>query len=673
MAFSPFIGLPLSNKRSARLKFAEGTRLLIVGNGMVSVKFCQLMVQASLHHRYDITVIGEEDMPAYDRIRLSTFVDHRDASQLSLESEEWYDEHGITLQTGTRVDKLDRSLNAVHLSDGKVLNYDILILATGSRPFVPEIPGIDLPNVHVYRTISDIEAIISASEGKESATIIGGGLLGLEAAQAVQKLGLKPSVVERARFLMPQQLNESAAGILEGFVRAQEIELYLEKPPKEIRSRDEALELCFEDGSTHPTDLVIVSAGIVPESELAKEAGLDTGIRGGVLVNNQLETTDPNIFAIGECAHYLGRVYGLAAPGYAMAKHLVRRLRGERVLPFAKPDLSTRLKMLGVDVVTIGDPLDEGRRVEFSDEQGYRMLLLSPRLELLGALGVGEWAESAMIQSLYVDGATIRPSEIIRFEAKGLVSETMAATPVTEWPDGRMVCNCLSVSKGEILSCALTHGQDADRVQNLTGASGVCGSCRPLVEQLCGAPVTKGANTAKVRALLILSLTALLAVVVTAMAPPMEMADSVESWWYKVDIFWRDHIVKQVTGYGLMAVFLLGLLLSLRKRFSWFRFGAFASWRLFHVAFGVVALIMLFAHTGFRFGQNLNFWLMFTFVSLNLLGALAGVVAAIEGRGVSAAAMRARRIRPILTYAHLILFWPLPVLLTFHILSVYLY
>ena len=151
------------------------------------------------------------------------------------------------------------------------------------------------------------------------------------------------------------------------------------------------------------------------------------------------------------------------------------------------------------------------------------------------------------------------------------------------------------------------------------------------------------------------------------------MADSVESWRYRVDQFWRDNVIKQITGYSLMGIFLIGLLLSLRKRFKWFRFGHFAYWRVFHTAFGVVALIALFIHTGFRFGHNLNFWLMFTFVALNLLGALAGIFAAIESKGTTKAALTARRFRPALTYLHLALFWPLPVLLTFHILSVYFY
>jgi len=227
------------------------------------------------------------------------------------------------------------------------------------------------------------------------------------------------------------------------------------------------------------------------------------------------------------------------------------------------------------------------------------------------------------------------------------------------------------VKKGDVLACVTVHGGDPDKVQNLTGASSVCGSCRPLVAQLCGAPATTTGNPKRAQRLLFLSIAALVVALVTAMATPMSMADSVESWWYKVDLFWRDSLVKQITGFSLVGVVLLGLLLSLRKRFTWFRFGHFASWRVFHVAFGITALVVLFAHTGFHFGQNLN--LMFTFVSLNVLGALVGVVAAIESRGVSQAALRARQIRPILTYAHLILFWPLPVLLTFHILSVYLY
>ncbi|MEM7385764.1 MAG: (2Fe-2S)-binding protein, partial [Verrucomicrobiota bacterium] len=240
-------------------------------------------------------------------------------------------------------------------------------------------------------------------------------------------------------------------------------------------------------------------------------------------------------------------------------------------------------------------------------------------------------------------------------------------------PDSRIICNCLRISKGEILTCVSESGCGADGVADRTGASTVCGSCRPLIDQICGGGFPSRKSAVSFRSLLFVSIAALCVVLLTVMAPPVAMADSVESLRFRFDQFWRDPLVKQISGFSLLGIFLIGLLLSLRKRFAWFRIGRFAKWRFFHASFGLLALVALFFHTGFRFGHNLNFWLMFTFVGLNLLGAVAGVVTAIESSGVSSVALRARRFRPFLTYAHIILFWPLPVLLTFHILSVYLY
>ncbi|MDQ8192019.1 FAD-dependent oxidoreductase [Roseibacillus persicicus] len=668
---SAFHGQAKSNKASRIPALPKGSRLLVIGNGMVGGKFCEYLTQSKVFSNLEVTVVGKEPYPAYDRINLSSYVVHQDARQLIFKSAEWYQEKGITLLTNTEAIEIAPDLKCVTLSNGQKLNYDVLVLATGSRPFVPPIEGKDSSKVFLYRNISDLAKIVAAAKEKERAAVIGGGLLGLEAAQAVQKLGLQASVIERASFLMPRQLNQPASSLLRKSIEAQGIELFLNKGSTVIQEEPNGLTLEFDKGAPLSCDLVIISAGITPNSELAKEAGLDTGLRGGIVVDNHFETSHPEIFAIGECALLDGSIYGLAAPGYAMARHLVARLEGQRSKPFTNPDLSTRLKMLGVDVVTIGDPLEEGRRVEFETDEVYRMLIIGPKGELKGGLGVGAWPEGGKIQSLYATRQLIRKKEEEYFAAEGLLLPGGGETPVAQWPDDRIVCNCMGVNKGQLVSCLKKCRNDPQLLANETGASTVCGSCEPLLHELCGSPNSTKPKGSK--ALLTFSSLALLAALITILAPPPAMADSVESWWYQVDKFWRESVIKQITGFSLMGIFLIGLLLSLRKRFKWFRFGHFAHWRVFHTIFGLTSLVALFVHTGFRFGHNLNFWLMLTFVGLNLLGAFAGILAALEGAGTSRTALTARRFRPILTYAHLALFWPLPVLLTFHILSVYLY
>ena len=662
-----------SRHPSRRPALPRGSRLIVIGNGMVGCRFCEALVELGLHQHLAITVIGAENQPAYDRIKLSSYVDHRSATRLILKDAAWYAAHAIDLRLGASVDAVDRQWKNVTLSTGDVLPYDFLVFATGSRPFLPPIAGADLPGVHVYRTLADLDRIISAAEGKHSAVVIGGGLLGLEAAQAVAKLGLHAIVVERARHLMPQQLNEAAAAILQHNVEAQRIRLVLGCSSTTIHSSGDHLRLEFDGDRDLETDLVIVSAGIQPNSELADDAGLAVGARGGITVNAHLETEDPAVFAIGECALLHGRVWGLAAPGYAMARHLAARLAGQRVAPLPEPDLSTRLKMLGADVVTIGSPLEEGTRHEFRDESRYRLLLTGRGGELLGALGVGPWPEDGRVRSLYEEGARLRPTEIEHFLATGDLILSGSLSRVAEWPDHRVVCNCTGATKGRLVACLARCGRDPSKLAEETGASTVCGSCRPLVEELCGGESSAPARPVAARALMTASVLGLILVLLALLAPPLPAADSVVSWRFRLEQLWRDNFLKQVTGYSLAAVFTVGLLFSLRKRLRWFRIGHFARWRAFHAWFGVLSLAALFAHTGFRFGHNLNFWLMLCFVALNLLGAAAGMVAAVESRGTSSAALAARRFRPALVWAHVVLFWPLPVLLVFHVLSVYLY
>ena len=665
-----FQGIVRQPRASRRTTPPKGSRLVVVGNGMVGAKFCEALIDEELHENFEITVIGEEPQPAYNRVKLSTYVDHRTSSSLEIFPRSWYEDHGIELITGTRALSINRESKILTLDSGAPLPYDELILATGSRPFIPPIPGHDSRKVLLYRTIADLEKIIVYASGKKSAAVIGGGLLGLEAAQALQSLGLKTTVIERANFLMPQQLDQSAADLLQKKVLDQGITLQLGVQNTSIAETLEGLSLTLDDILSLDVDLVLISAGITPNSELAETAGLPTGIRGGIVVNDHLETEDSHIFAIGECALLHGRIYGLVAPGYTMAKHLAARLSGKKLGPLPPLDMSTRLKMLGVDVTTIGEPLQEGRRVEYIKDRTYRLLTFGPKRRLLGALAIGPWSENGQVQSHYLNQLKVSRKQEAQFLESGRLFPDQPVENPSAWPSTRLVCNCLGVTKGQISACLASCQKDPERIASSTGASTVCGSCRPLLDQLCGSSSTVKKPRIATAALLGTSFLALLAALYSLLFPGAPIANSVQSTWYEINQLWRDNFIKQITGYSLVGVFLIGLIISLRKRFKWFTWGKFTTWRFFHAAFGLISLGALWVHTGFHFGANLNFWLMAVFVLLNLLGAVVGIVAALESKGTWPLA---RRLRPILTWSHIILFWPLPVLITFHVMSVYLY
>lgn len=656
----------LRSKRSA-----TSGNLVVVGNGIASLRFCEEAVACGLHKHCRITVIGGERHPAYDRVRLSNYVKVRSPEPLIFHPAEWYADHGITLHTGDPVAAIFPDARRMISEEGREFFYDELVLATGSSAFVPPIPGVDLPGVFVYRTLADLDGIIAAASGARTAAVIGGGLLGLEAAQALENLGLKTTIIERAGFPMPRQLNATAGEMITRRIEALGLRFCGGFSTREIRKADAGLELVAENGEAVAADLIVISAGISPNSSIAEEAGIPCGVRGGVLVDDGLLTADPHIRAIGECALHRGQIYGLAAPAAAMARHAARALAGRKTPPFEIPDLSTRLKMLGVEVVTVGNAIDRGDVIEFSAGDCYRLVTLDANRIPVGALGIGEWPESSLVHGWYLEGRALRKREIERFLESGMFDPAGAGASVTAWPEERLVCNCMQVSKGALCHAMASGACSPDRLAAMTGASTVCGSCMPLLDELCGAPVS--ARRGFPATLLIVVAAVALLVVVSVFIIRIPYATSVESWNFRLDRLWSDTRPKQITGYSLLGVSLLGLLISLRKRLPRFRFGAFAKWRVFHSAFGLVSLAVLFAHTGFRFGSNLNATLMASFVGLNLLGALAGVAAGLETRGAPRAAMFARRVRPGLTVAHYVFFWPLPVLLAFHIASAYLY
>ena len=328
-------------------------RIVVIGNGMVGHRFCDRIASLGVTKQYRVTVIGEEPRPAYDRVNLTAFFQGKTADDLSLASSSWYEEHGIELRTGVRVESIDRQGHLVCLSDGQSLPYDALVLATGSAPFVPEIPGLPKHGVFVYRTIEDLEGIREYAAKARSVSVIGGGLLGLEAAKAMLDLNLETSVVEFAPRLMPRQLNEQASSVLQRHLETLGLRILLNRRIHSVEGNGSVTGLRLADEDVLGSDMIIVSAGIRPRDELARDCGLAVGQRGGVVVDDELRTSDPDVYAIGEVALHNGVIYGLVAPGYQMADALASTFAGTPKT-FTGSDFSTKLKILGVDVANFG-------------------------------------------------------------------------------------------------------------------------------------------------------------------------------------------------------------------------------------------------------------------------------------------------------------------------------
>ncbi|MEL7160692.1 MAG: nitrite reductase large subunit NirB, partial [Bacteroidota bacterium] len=471
-------------------------KIILIGNGMVGHKFCELFSRHPRRQDFSLLVFGEERRPAYDRVHLSEYFSDRDADRLSLASTDWYAEQGIELRCGECVTELNPNAKRITTATGKTSTYDYLVLATGSRPFVPPIPGRDKKGVFVYRTIEDLDGILDyASTLREkpdaAATVMGGGLLGLEAAKATMDLGLKSHVVEFAPRLMPRQLDEQGAAVLNDTLTDLGLEVHCAKNTSRIGGNGRITHLEFNDETELKTDMLIISAGIRPRDELARQAGIEVGPRGGILADPQLRTSAPDIFVIGEAALYREMIYGLVAPGYEMARVALGTIM-EDASAGTMPetiDMSTKLKLIGTDVASFGEAFtspETARTIVFHDEVGkvYKRINISKDgKRLLGGILVGDAADYNMLHQIVQNNMPLPPQpEDLILGARGGAD---AGAGVLDLPDAAVICSCENVSKGQITE--LLDSGEAQSVKDLgtcCKAGTGCGGCKPMLTDL---------------------------------------------------------------------------------------------------------------------------------------------------------------------------------------------
>jgi nitrite reductase (NADH) large subunit len=446
-------------------------RLVVVGNGMVGQRFVEALAARDTDRRWSVTVLAEERRRAYDRVRLSAYFDGVPAEDLTLAPAGI--PSGVDIRLGEPALAVDRTARMVRTRAGEY-PYDALVLATGSRPFVPPVPGHDTRGCFVYRTLDDLEALREYASGRATGTVVGGGLLGLEAANALRLLGLRTSVVEFAAHLMPMQLDEAGGAMLRRRIEELGIAVHTGTGVTAITRGGGGLRVDTSGDVVLDTDVVVFAAGVRPRDELARDAGLAIAERGGILVDQALRTSDPAVSAIGECAAVDGRCYGLVAPGYAMADVVVDRLLGGAAT-FGGADTSTKLKLLGVDVASFGrttGPLD----VVYADPANglYAKLALTDDAHtLLGGILVGDATAYGPLRAA-VGGPV--PGKLADFLSAG--------APAVTLPGSAQVCSCNNVTKDAVLAAAGDGCHDVAAVKACTRAGTTCGSCVPLLKSL---------------------------------------------------------------------------------------------------------------------------------------------------------------------------------------------
>jgi nitrite reductase (NADH) large subunit len=465
-------------------------KVVIIGNGMVGYKFCEKLIAKTNPGEFELIVFGEEARPAYDRVHLSEFFSGKTADDLLLAGADWYINNNIKLHLGDPVQSIDRFAKTVHSFKGITESYDYLVLATGSSAFVPPIPGVEKDGVFIYRTIEDLEMMTAYARKAKTGAVIGGGLLGLEAAKAMIDLGVTDThVIEFAPRLMPRQIDDAGSIILKNKLTAVGLKILTSKNTSEILGDDCITGMQFSDDTKIDVDMLVISAGIKPRDELAKLSGLETGTRGGIVVNEKLQTTDRFVFAIGECALYKGMIYGLVAPGYEMADVVASNLTGNNK-EFSGYDMSTKLKLIGIDVASFGDPFAAGteiRTVVFEDTMKgiYKRINISADgKELLGGILVGDAAQYNMLLQTCKNKVVLPPNpEDVILGSRG--GEAEAGAGIQSLPDDAFICSCESVTKGTICKEVAEGGcETIDAIKKCTKAGTGCGGCVPMVKDL---------------------------------------------------------------------------------------------------------------------------------------------------------------------------------------------
>lgn len=470
-------------------------RIVVVGNGMVGHKFIDNLVNHADADQYQVITFSEEPRLAYDRVQLSKYFSGSTAEDLMLTSEDYYNEKSVEFILKDKVVDLDFDNKEVITASGRREAYDKLVLATGSFPFVPPIPGNNGEHCLVYRTIEDLEAITNSAQQSKIGVVVGGGLLGLEAAAALKAAGLETHVVEFAPRLMAVQLDEGGGKLLRRKIEAIGVKVHTQKATNEIVAGTEArYRMNFADGSHLETDMILFSAGIRPQDELARKCGIQVGERGGIVVDNNCQTNLDDVYAIGECALWNNRIYGLVAPGYQMAKVAVSHITGGSD-QFMGADMSTKLKLLGVDVASIGDahgatPGSLSYTYSNDVEEVYkRMIVSADNKKLLGAVLVGDVEAYGTLQQMCVNGMDLPedPNCLILPSVDG----AGMAIGVDALPEAAMICSCFDVSKGAIC-CAVQDGaRTMGDIKAITKASTGCGGCSALTKQVMDSELVK--------------------------------------------------------------------------------------------------------------------------------------------------------------------------------------
>ncbi|MDX1253230.1 MAG: NAD(P)/FAD-dependent oxidoreductase [Gammaproteobacteria bacterium] len=475
-------------------------KLVLIGNGMAGVRTLEELLKIA-PEKYDITVFGAEPYGNYNRILLSpVLAGEKTIDQIMLNDRQWYADNGITLHCGKEVVRIDRRNRKVIAADGATADYDHLLLATGSNPFIVPVPGNDLPGVVTFRDIRDVDLMLEASRKHQHAVVIGGGLLGLEAANGLMRQGMSVTVVHITETLMERQLDKAAGALLRKSLEERGMHFYMPAQTVAILGEDRVRGVRFKDGSELYADLVVMAVGIRPNFELAKKSGIHC--ERGIVVNDTMQTYDPRIYAVGECVQHRGQTYGLVAPLFEQAKVCANHLAHLGYARYQGSMTSTKLKVTGIDLFSAGDFIGDETMEEIvlkdASRGMYKKIVLKDN-RIQGAVMYGDTVDGAWYFQLMRDGTDVSAfrDHLMFGEAHLGDAGHGGQNKAAAMSDDMEVCGCNGVCKGAIVKAVTEKGLfTLDEVRSHTKASSSCGSCTGLVEQIMASVLGGGYSAA---------------------------------------------------------------------------------------------------------------------------------------------------------------------------------
>ena len=602
--------------------------VVVVGGGPSGLRVAQELAR----HNVPVTLFNVERWRPYNRLKLTPFLAGEVQIGVVYQPNLFPAGARVTQYTDQTIVAINRKAKTVTNQFGRRFSYTKLALCLGAHPHIPPIPGRDLSGVYRFRNFDDVELLVARSMRSRRTVVIGGGLLGLEAARGIALRNVATVVVEHETHLMARQLDHAAGRMLEAQIVNLGIEVRTGCSVIQIDGTSRVERVTLSSGECIACDTVIICTGIRSKIDLARNAGIAVG--RGITVNDAMQTSDPDIYAVGECAEHDGHVYGFVAPGLEQAEVAAGHIVGE-FASYRGSVPTTKLKIIGTDVFSMGDIDQLDQRLDVrsliwqqADKAIYRRLVLR-RGRLVGALAVGEWAEVNRVQQAVRDRAHVWPWQMWRLRRTGRPYRRVGPPKSAAlWLAAATVCNCTGVTRGQLGEAVQRGAATVEALMRATNASTVCGTCRPLLNELLG-QTSSHQPVFGARIIAVASALASLIFVTTMIAPPWPYSVSLQQG-PGIDQYWIDSGWKQVSGFTLLGLSALVAFLSVRKRVGAKWLGGYRSWRILHATVGAAALGVLFMHTGLHLGNNLNRWLMLTFLGVAVAGSITGIVTARE-------------------------------------------